>query len=64
MEIIKSNGKYRITKGIGQNWNLRYEVQEKYKYYENGWIYNWHMVFHSIELENCIEVYNKRIKTC
>lgn len=51
-------------KGIGQNWNLRYEVQEKYKYYENGWIYNWHMVFHSIELENCIEVYNKRIKTC
>ena len=37
---------YRIIEGIGRFWNKRYEVQEKYSYYENGEkVYSWHTVF-------------------
>ena len=64
METIKENSKYRLVSGIGQYMNSRYEIQERYKYYENDtWVYNWHMVFHSIDLKNCIEIWDKRYNT-
>lgn len=42
--------KYRMVEGIGSHWNKRWEIQEKYKYFENGeWVYSWHLVFWSSE---------------
>lgn len=39
---------YRMVEGIGSHWNKRWEIQEKYKYFENGeWVYSWHLVFWS-----------------
>ena len=64
METIKENSKYRLVSGIGQYMNSRYEIQERYKYYENDkWVYNWHMIFHSTDLKNCTEIWNKRYNT-
>lgn len=37
---------YRMVEGIGNHWNRRREIQEKYKYFENvEWIEAWHMIF-------------------
>lgn len=37
---------YRMVEGIGSHWNKRLEIQEKYKYFENGeLVYSWHLVF-------------------
>ena len=64
MEAIKENEKYRIISGIGQYMNRRYEIQERYKYYENDeWVYSWHMIFHSCKLNDCIEVWDKYYNT-
>ena len=64
METIRENLKYRLISGIGQYMNKRYEIQEKYKYYENDkWIYSWHLIYHSSELKNCIDIWNKRYDT-
>lgn len=39
---------YRIKETIGPYWSRRYEVQEKYTYYENGKeCVGWHNIFHS-----------------
>lgn len=54
---------YRIKEGIGQNWNKRWEVQEKYSYYENGKrVISWHTVFTSTDKNSCEEVM-KRYQT-
>lgn len=54
---------YRIREGIGQYWNKRWEVQEKYSYYENGeFVTSWHTVFVSADKKNCEEVL-KRYQT-
>jgi hypothetical protein len=54
---------YRIVEGYGQYFNKRWEVQEKYSYYENGEkIEAWHTVFHSVDKDRCIEVM-KRYET-
>lgn len=51
---------YRIVEGIGQYWNRRWEVQEKYHYYENGKLITlWHMVFHSKDRKSCEDVLKK-----
>lgn len=51
---------YRIVEGIGQYFNKRWEVQEKYSYYENGEkIISWHTVFHSKDKKLCEEVLQK-----
>lgn len=64
MKAIRENKKYRLVSGIGQYMNNRYEIQERYKYYENcNWIYSWHVIFHSAELKNCIEIWDKRYNT-
>lgn len=64
MKAIRENKKYRLVSGIGQYMNNRYEIQERYKYYENcNWIYSWHVIFHSVELKNCIEIWDKRYNT-
>ena len=48
---------YRIKEGIGQYWNKRWEVQEKYSYYENGKrVISWHTVFTSTDKNRCEEV--------
>lgn len=45
---------YRIIEGIGRYWNKRYELQEKYSYYEKGEkIYSWHTVFASPDRKRC-----------
>ena len=54
---------YRIKEGIGQYWNKRWEVQEKYFYYENGErVILWHTVFTSTDKNRCEEVM-KRYQT-
>ena len=54
---------YRIKEGIGQYWNKRWEVQEKYFYYENGErVTSWHTVFHDRYKNRCEEVM-KRYQT-
>ena len=54
---------YRIKEGIGQYWNKRWEVQEKYSYYENGKrVISWHTVFTSTDKKCCEEVM-KRYQT-
>ena len=54
---------YRIKEGIGQYWNKRWEVQEKYSYYENGKrIISWHTVFTSTDKNRCEEIM-KRYQT-
>ena len=48
---------YRIKEGIGQDWNKRWEVQEKYSYYENEErVISWHTVFTSTDKNRCEEV--------
>lgn len=61
MEQEQNNKKeYRIKEEIGQYWNKRWEVQEKYSYYENGeLVTSWHMVYHSKDRESCEEVLKK-----
>ena len=50
---------YRIKEGIGHYWNKRFEVQEKYSYYENGkHVISWHTVFTSTDIKRCEEVMN------
>ena len=54
---------YRIKEGIGQYWNKRWEVQEKYSYYENGKrVISWHTVFTSTDKNRCEDVM-KRYQT-
>lgn len=54
---------YRIKEGIGQYWNKRWEVQEKYFYYENGErVTSWHTVFTSTDKNRCEEAM-KRYQT-
>ena len=49
---------YRMVEGIGNHWNRRWEIQEKYKYFENGeWIEAWHMIFWSSDKARCEEVF-------
>ena len=51
---------YRIVEGIGQYFNKRWEVQEKYSYYENHEkSISWHTVFHSMDKKRCEEVLQK-----
>ena len=49
-----------LREGIGQYWNKRFEVVEKYSYYEDGrYIEDYHIVFHSKDKERCMEYINK-----
>lgn len=37
--------KYRLVKGIGRYWNERWEIQERYQYYDkNKRIIAWHTI--------------------
>ncbi len=54
--------KYRLVEGIGQYFNKRWEVQERYSYYENGdKVESWHTVFTSKDKIRCQEVLNRYI---
>ena len=60
--MAKSN-EYRIIEGYGNHMEKRFEVQEKYTYYDNGeWIDSWHMVFHSTNVNDCIAVRDEYMK--
>ena len=49
---------YRIKEGIGQYWNKRWEVQEKYFYYENGErVTSWHTVFHDRNISPVLPIF-------
>ena len=51
---------YRMVEGIGSHWNKRWEIQEKYEYFENGeWVYSWYLVFWSSDKTRCEEVFEK-----
>lgn len=53
---------YRVKHTIGRHWEWRWEVQEKYFYYDKGeLIIAWHMVYYSTKKEHCIEVMEKYI---
>lgn len=42
------NKEYKIVQGIGQHWNTRWELLEKYFYYEDDKkVESWNCVFHS-----------------
>lgn len=54
--------KYRLVEGIGQYFNKRWEVQERYSYYENGKkVESWHTVFTCKDKSRCKEVLNRYI---
>ena len=54
---------YRIIEGIGQYWNKRYELQEKYSYYEKcEKIYSWRTVFTSPDRKRCEDALAIRIR--
>jgi hypothetical protein len=64
IEAIKENKKYRLVSGMGQYMNTRFEIQERYKYYESDkWVYSWHLIYHSSDIENCIKVWNENYNT-
>lgn len=51
---------YRMVEGIGSYWNKRWEIQEKYKYFENDeWVHSWHLVFWSSNKAKCEEKLEK-----
>ena len=51
---------YRLVESIGNYMEKRYEVQEKYTYYNNGRITEaWHMVMHSTNKRYCLEALEK-----
>lgn len=55
--------KYKIVEGMGQYFNKRWEVQEKYSYYENGKkITSWHTIFQSKDKTLCENVMKKYLK--
>ena len=61
MKVIRQSEHFRLIEGIGQHMNKRYEVQKRYRYYENDkWIYSWSLEFHSTDLDNCIKAYERR----
>ena len=52
---------YRVVESIGPYFNRRFEVQEKYSYYDKGQRKeSWHMVFDSTSRERCEEVMKRR----
>lgn len=54
---------YRMVEGIGNHWNRRWEIQEKYKYFENGeWIEAWYMIFWSSDKVRCGEMFDEFCK--
>lgn len=62
MRRLNMDNKYRIVEGIGQYWNKRYELQEKYSYYKNGeLVESWYTVFHSRDKELCEEALHNRL---
>ena len=52
---------FRLIEKYGQINEKRYEVQRKYKYLDNNgdWVYDWSLVFHSVNKEWCEEVLEK-----
>lgn len=56
---------YRLIESYGPYFNKRWEVQEKYSYYDtdNKKIEAWHMVFHSEDKEKCEKVLNKYLSS-
>lgn len=48
MLLIETNEKYRLVRCYGTHSQLRYEIQEKYSYYENGnKVESWKLVYWS-----------------
>lgn len=64
IKTYASNDRYKVTEGYGHYMNKRFEVQEKYSYYENvngniKKIESLHTVFHSNNLQDCLDYFNK-----
>lgn len=52
---------YRVKETIGPYWNRRYEVKEKYTYFDNGQErIGWHTVFHSKDRKLADIVFEQR----
>ena len=64
IKTYASNGRYKVTDGYGPYMNKRFEVQEKYLYYDRvdgniKRIESFHTVFHSRNLQDCLDWFNK-----
>lgn len=58
---VRTMSEYRIKETIGSYFNRRFEVQNKYTYYENGEMKDgWIEVFHSPDRKRCEEVLARR----
>lgn len=64
LEIFAENGKYRLIEGYGPYMNKRYEVQEKYTYYNENLepVTSWHMECHSSDFDTAKQMYKRRIE--
>lgn len=50
---------FRLVKAYGR-FNERWEIQEKYTYYENGIkVEAWGLVYHSMSKDSCEDVLNR-----
>ena len=64
IKTYAQNSRYKVTDGYGPYMNKRFEVQEKYLYYDDVnnnivKVESWHTVFHSRDLQNCLDWFNK-----
>ena len=62
MKVFAENEKLRVIEGIGHHWNREYQVEKRYPYYNeeiNDIDYAWNLVYHSPELEWCMEYFEK-----
>ena len=63
MKVIKQDGNIRLVKTIGNYMEYRYDVQEKYSYYEHNDdevpTFGWAMRCYSHDLKQACEMYER-----
>lgn len=65
IKTYAENDRYKVTDGYGPYMNKRFEVKEKYSYYEEDTnrdlikIESWYTTFHSNNLQDCLDWFNK-----
>lgn len=62
-KVLADTGKYRLVEGLGSYFNRRYEVQERYSYYEGKeQVTSYHMVCFSSDYEIAKKMYMRRLE--
>lgn len=63
MLLIETNEKYRLVQCYGTHSQLRYEIQEKYSYYDNGnKVESWRLVCWSSDRLKAKEMFMRYTK--